>query len=115
MRSRLESEFNTRVHVSFHEDEFWFEWTGHAPIDVQELYGILSEYDVQLSAFRLLGDFEYADGYVTLKGSAGPRLAYEETWPGDGKLDIEIIGYAGASPRVYKVRKYECPAPYDTE
>lgn len=91
----------------------WFEWTRKTPIDVIELHKAVLDGGMGMASMRLLGEFEFKDGFAQLKGGMSPRLEFGGKWPGDGKWDIEVVGYeADGNPVVFKIREFQKPRAY---
>lgn len=95
------------------EQVVWFEWTLDGPIDLPRIRQAVIDGGMGVSEFRLLGRFEFAEGWAQLEGEQSPRLEYGGESPGNGAWDIEIVGFeSGATPTVYQLREYSKPRRY---
>jgi len=91
----------------------WFEWPRETPIDPHEVFTAVIDGGMGLSAFRLLGEFEFGQGHVQLKDKMSPQLEYGGKKQADGKWDIEIIGYEEEGPlTVFKIAEFKQPEKY---
>lgn len=95
------------------EQVVWFEWKRDEPIDLPGIRQAVIDGGMGVSEFRLLGRFQFGEGWAQLQGDQSPRLSYGGEVLANGIWDIEIAGYEpGATPRVYRIREYAQPKQY---
>lgn len=94
----------------------WFEWPRETAIDIDEIYETVVEGGMGLQALRLLGEWEFTDGFAHLADGMSVKFEYGGKNPGNGKWDIDVIGYADTgAPAVYKIREFKQPEVYQPE
>jgi hypothetical protein len=91
----------------------WFEWKSETPIDIEKVYDAVVDGGMGLQAMRLMGSFEFGDGWAQLAGGLSPRFEYGGKNPISGEWDIEVIGYNDdGAPTVYSIQPLKRPEVY---
>lgn len=109
----LKRRFGVPIQTSMDAQVLWFEWPRETPIDIDEIYEAVIDGGMGLEALRILGEWEFTEGYAQLANGMSVKFEYGGKNPGNGKWDIDVIGYADTGPpAVYKIYEYKQPVVY---
>ncbi|MBE7491977.1 MAG: hypothetical protein HS108_09530 [Planctomycetes bacterium] len=95
----------------------WFEWKLPRVVEPHEVFTAVKEGGMGLTAFRLLGEFEFGDKSAQLKDGKSPRLVYNGPRRENGRWNLEIAGFEkkGAAVEVIGAAPYKRPQVYQPE
>lgn len=112
----LERQFGAEIQTSMDAQVLWFEWPRETSIDIDEIYETVIDGGMGLQALRLLGEWEFTDGFAQLADDMSVKFEYGGKNPGNGKWDVDVIGYADTGPpAVYAITEFKQPEVYQPE
>lgn len=108
----LQRQLGVKTQVDMLENVIWFRWEKNEPLDPSRIYAAVVEGGMGLSAFRVLGHFDFEQGQARTKGASFP---YSGETRASGNWTIELTGYEkkDGKPRVSSVLPYFEPKVYN--